>query len=151
MSRKKFGTAGAAFAAESFAAAAFATESLAAGAVSAAFGAESLAAVRVCAAATCATVVRVSMSPSAADRCRSKGPPGDMSTCRSAGSGRMKTSRGLERSGVRRLERFAADLVGGDWCQRRVVLLARANADDPLDGLNEDLAVADGAGARAFD
>src|SRR5829696_850223 len=54
-------------------------------------------------------------------------------------------------SDVRGVERLAAHFVSGDGRERGVVLLARANADDALDRLHEDLAVADGAGACALD
>ena len=83
MSRKKFGTC-AAFAAADVVSAAVvsaavvAAVGVAAAVVVAAVDAESLA---DCADRTFANVVRASVRPSAADRCRSKGPPRDVSAC----------------------------------------------------------------------
>src|SRR5215218_3672939 len=103
MSRKKFGTAAAAFAAESLAAVEplAAPESLvAAGLLVEVLSAELLAGTD-CADVTVASVVRASIRPSAADRCRSKGPPSDESACRSAGRGGAARSNASLRDGSR--------------------------------------------------
>src|SRR5215213_5671582 len=91
MSRKKFGTAAAAFAAESLVAVGLLVEVLSA----------ELLAGTDCADVTVASVVRASIRPSAADRCRSKGPPSDESACRSAGRGGAARSNASLRDGSR--------------------------------------------------
>src|SRR5215218_3717342 len=104
MSRKKFGTAAAAFAAESLAAVEplAAPESLvAAGLLGEVLSAAELLAGTDCADATVVSVVRASIRPSAADRCRSKGPPSDESACRSAGRGGAARSNASLRVGSR--------------------------------------------------
>src|SRR5215210_905228 len=136
MSRKKFGAAAAAFAesagAESLADAEVLAPAETLAVAEAPTGAESLAAGDDCADATVATVVRANIRPSAADRCRrSKGPPGDVSACRSRAAAVGETVGGLAPglSDGRRVECLATHFVGSNGRQRRVVLLAGANAN----------------------
>ena len=76
---------------------------------------------------------------------RERGIRGPTQRLRRASAGAPRSSI-LSRSGLNRSIRRHADRR-----DRRLILLARADADHPLDRQHEDLAVADVAGARAVD
>src|SRR3954468_19788837 len=75
--------------------------------------------------------------------------------CEPARGGRRVWTRGCAvRAGELRvywIQRLPPNLVRGHRSESSVVLLARPDADDAFDRLDEDLPVADGAGARALD